>query len=104
NGTSTFIMPGQASVVQPGGFLVLPTNSGRRTSDEFTVVPEVSVGLGYQITQRLRGTIGYTFIYWPNVYRAGDQIDTRVNISQLPFATGPGTLVGAPRPAPRLKE
>ena len=63
----------------------------------------MSLDAGYQITPRLRGTVGYTFIYWPNVFRPGDQIDTNINLSQLPFVTGPGTLVGAAVPAPRNK-
>jgi hypothetical protein len=38
---------------------------------------------------------GYSFIYWPGVARAGEQIDFALNPTQLP----PGTLVGPARPA-----
>ena len=62
------------------------------------VVPEVALKLGYQVTPGLRIHAGYDFLYWSNVVRPGNVIDTGINPSQLP----PGPLVGASRPAPRL--
>jgi hypothetical protein len=50
--------------------------------------------VGYDLTCNLRATVGYTFIHWCQVARAGDQIDRGVNPSQLP----PADLDGAPRP------
>ena len=79
----------------PGGFLALPTNIGSFHRDRFAVVPEVGLTLGYQLTDHLRVSAGYTFIYWSKVARPGDQIDLTINPSQLP----PGHLVGAARPA-----
>jgi hypothetical protein len=79
-----------------GGFLALPSNIGRYDSTEFAVVPEVGLTVGYQITPRLRVMMGYTFLYWTNVARPGDQIDLAVNTSQPPLGNG---LVGQPRPA-----
>lgn len=104
NGASLFTVPGQAPVTRPGGFLALPSNIGRRSDDEFTAIPELSAAVGYQVTRRLRATLGYTFIYWPNVVRSGDQIDTTVNQSQLPSVTSPGALMGPARPAPLLND
>jgi hypothetical protein len=102
NGDSLFTMPGQAPVTRQGGFLALPSNSGRRSDDEFTAIPELSAAVGYQFTTCLRATMGYTYIHWPNVVRSGDQIDMTVNRSQLPRVSGPGALVGPARPAPLL--
>ena len=39
-------------------------------------------------------SLGYSFIYWSRLARPGDQIDTDLNLSQLP----PGPLAGAARP------
>ena len=78
----------------PAGLLVQSTNSGLHSRDVFAVVPELGVTVGYQLTARLRATFGYTFLYWSQVARPGDQIDLDVNPSQL---TSDG-LVGAPRP------
>ncbi|MCI0682644.1 MAG: BBP7 family outer membrane beta-barrel protein [Gemmataceae bacterium] len=81
---------------ETGGFLALPSNIGRYTSTEFAVVPEVGLTLGYQLTPRLRVMMGYSFLYWTNVARPGDQIDLAVNTSQPPLGNG---LVGQARPA-----
>jgi hypothetical protein len=80
NGTST---------TDVGGLLALPTNIGRYARDEFAVMPELGATLGYQLTPRLRATVGYNFIYWSRVARAGDQIDTNVNSRLLPNDSRP---------------
>jgi hypothetical protein len=84
----------------PGGFLALPTNSGSFHKDEFAVVPEAGLIVGYQVSECLRVFTGYTFLYWSKVARPGDQIDLAINPSQLP----PGHLVGQPRPAFNLHD
>lgn len=99
NGTTVFTNPGGAPVSQQGGLLALPTNIGSYSRDQFAVVPEIGINVGRQLTCHLRVFAGYTFMYWSSVVRPGDQIDFGVNTTQLPTATGPGTLVGAARPA-----
>jgi len=84
------------SAPDTGGFLALPSNIGRYNSTEFAVVPEVGLTVGYQLTPRVRVMMGYSFLYWTNVARPGDEIDLAVNTSQPPLGTG---LVGQPRPA-----
>ncbi len=54
-----------------GGLVFQPATYSR---DRFTVVPEVGVNLGYQFTSYLRGSLGYNFLYWSSVARAGDQL------------------------------
>lgn len=94
--TVTVPIPGAPPdvAVTPAGLLAQGTNSGLHTRDVFAVVPELGVTIGYQLSPRLRATFGYTFLYWSQVARPGDQIDLDVNPSQL---TSDG-LVGAPRP------
>jgi len=67
-----------------GGLLAQRTNSGTFVRNQFGVIPELGATLGYQVTQRMRLTAGYSFIYWSNVVRPGDQIDTTVNPNLLP--------------------
>ncbi len=43
--------------------------------DEFAMVPELGVTVGYDLAPRLRATVGYTFLYWSMLARAGDQLD-----------------------------
>lgn len=93
---------GSTSRTQPtaeteaGGLLALPgANIGSFKRDRFSVVPEVGATIGYQLTDQLRLTTGYTFIYWSNVVRAGDQINLDINPQRLPFS---GQDPGVARP------
>ena len=67
-----------------GGLLALPSNIGRFTSEHFSVVPELGVSLGYQVTDQLRVTVGYNLLYWTSVIRPGEQIDRVVDETQIP--------------------
>jgi hypothetical protein len=96
DGSTVIAPPGGPPVVSPGGLLAQPTNIGRYTSDRFAVVPEVGVRLGVQATERLRAFVGYDFLYWSNVVRAGDQVDLRVNTNQI---APPRPLAGPAVPA-----
>jgi hypothetical protein len=76
------------------GLLALPSNIGRFSRDQFSVVPEVGINLGYQVCEHLRLFVGYNFIYWNNVARPGSLIDPVVNTTQQ----SGGTLTGPARP------
>jgi hypothetical protein len=92
--------PGAAVVRAPGGLLALPTNIGSYSRNEFAVVPEVGVNLGFWLSNNLIARVGYNFLYWSDVARPGDQVDLGVNPTQLP----PGTLVGPARPSFRFHD
>ncbi|HEY2784804.1 MAG TPA: BBP7 family outer membrane beta-barrel protein, partial [Fimbriiglobus sp.] len=66
----------------PNNLLVGPTNAGRYTDQYFAVVPEADVRLGYCLTDRVRITSGYSFLYWSKVQRAADQIDLTVGANR----------------------
>ena len=100
-GQTQFFQPaGNLVSTQQGGLLALPTNIGGHTRTVFSVVPEVGLNVGYQLTDNLRIYVGYTVIVWTNVARPGQQIDRTINSNQLPTVAGPGSLGGGPaRPA-----
>lgn len=77
------------------GLLALASNSGVHQRDEFSVLPELNVTLGYQLTDHLKVTFGYTGIYWSNVVRPGQHIPTMIDTNQLP---PPITGTTDPRP------
>jgi hypothetical protein len=85
-GTTTITEPGLAPVSFNSGVLALDTNSGQFCSPVFSVVPELRINLGYQLSDRLRAFVGYNLLYWGSVYRAGEQIDLRINPDFLPPA------------------
>jgi hypothetical protein len=94
NGFTRITSPAGVSTVNAGGLLTQPTNIGSFSADKFAVVYEAETMLGYQLTDSIRAFAAYSFLYWSNVARAGDQIDLVVNSSQIP----PGTLNGVARP------
>jgi hypothetical protein len=88
-----------------GGLLATSTNIGHYTRDQFGVVPEVGLTVGYQVTDHVRVFVGYNFLYWSDVVRPADQIDRTINPRTVPNAvTLTPTLVprgsaNPPRPA-----
>lgn len=74
---------GVLPLVVPGsGLFVQPSNLGRFNRYRITVVPEVNVTAGYQVTSYLRIFGGYDFLYLSKVLRPGYQINTGINVSQ----------------------
>lgn len=65
------------------GFLAQSSNIGTFERNQFTMVPELGLTAGYQLTKRVRLTTGYSLIYWGNVVRPGDQIDSNINPNLL---------------------
>ena len=66
------------------------TNSGTYQRDEFTVIPQLGLELGYQVNCHWRAYIGYNLLYWGSVARAADQIDLNVDPRNFPPITQPG--------------
>lgn len=95
NGNTRVTVPGLPTVTNAGGLLAQGSNIGHFTQNVYAWVPEFGATVGRQLTPRLRATVGYTFLYWSDVPRPGNQIDVAVNPTQIP----PGTLTGAARPA-----
>jgi hypothetical protein len=81
NANGTTLSGGQ---LLPGGMLVSPLLAGRYHRDEFAVIPEFGINLGYHLTQHLRMTAGYTFFYLSNAVRPGDQLDSLFSTPRSP--------------------
>jgi hypothetical protein len=80
--------------VRQAALLAQETNIGVYENDKFAAVPEFGITIACHVTPRLRITFGYGLIYWSRVARPGDQIDRRLNLSQL----DPQGLVGPALP------
>jgi hypothetical protein len=100
----TFIIDGSTTLnaidgtrtTVPGGTYAQPSNIGRYTSTDFSVIPELTLTSGYQITSNLRLTVGYNLLYWSRVMRVGNNIDR--NVDQTPTLSPTG-IVPAIQPA-----
>lgn len=103
-GSTLIAPPGELPMLARGGLLALPTNIGKYHHDDFAVVPEVSINVGYQVTNHLKAFAGYSFLYWSSVGRPGDQIDPGIDVSRLPINQPVGGPLGPARPAFAFKE
>jgi len=99
NGATRITTTTGPAIVLPGDLLTAPSNIGNYSRDQFSVVPEVGVNVGYQVTNNVRVYVGYTFLYWSNVQRPGEAIDLQVNSTRVPTAPFFGVAPSGP-PAP----
>ena len=91
NGHTIITTPGGVPTIYSGGLLAQPSNIGHYERDEFAVMPWAGIRFGCQVTTQLRVYVGYDYAYLSNVLRAGEQIDLRVNTTQIPPRTVPPT-------------
>lgn len=89
SGSTTTTPPGGVPTTLPGGLYAQGSNIGSYSRDAFAVIPEFGLRVGAQVTDHARVFVGYNYLYWSDVARAGDQIDRRVNPNQIP-PTVPG--------------
>ncbi len=80
-GERTFHTPTERTV-QPVGLYVQPSNAGDFRQGQFDIVTELGINVGYSVTDSLRAHVGYTFLYWTNPVRPGDQIDLAIDLDQ----------------------
>jgi hypothetical protein len=98
-GTSALDQPGLPSINVSGGQFAAPSNSGRATRDEFAVMPELELTLGYQLNQNYRVFIGYDLLYLNRVARPGSQVDLIVDTRGNPIDPAfTGEATSFPRP------
>lgn len=100
SGGQTQIGPGAVTPTVPGGLLALNSNIGHFSKNRLSFIPEVGVTVGYDVTSRLQLTMGYNMIYWSNVLRPGDQIDTTLDLTRVPILNDPRVFPQAANVAP----
>jgi hypothetical protein len=84
----------------PGGVFALPSNIGRTTGDDFTVVPELEARVGYQFGRHLGVFAGYNITYWSRVVRPGDQVNRGLSVAQISTANAFGRPSDNSQPSP----
>jgi hypothetical protein len=77
-----------------GGVLANVDCDGRERQDRFTVIPEFTLNLGYQITPQFQAFLGYNFMYINNVVRVGDVISPIANPGTIPSRPEFGLTAG----------
>jgi hypothetical protein len=98
NGATTVTNPGGTPTKFVGGLLATPSNIGTLGRDFGSVVPELGLQVGCQLTRHVRAWLGYSLLYLNDAVYAGRQIDTTVNTNLL-APNNPAQPVGPFRPA-----
>ncbi|MCS6850584.1 MAG: BBP7 family outer membrane beta-barrel protein [Gemmataceae bacterium] len=94
NGYTVQVAP-NGVLVSSGGLLALPgANIGQFTRSSFSVAPEAGITIGFQLTDHIKATIGYSVLIWTGVLRPGDQIDPKIDFNRVPSFRAAG--VSAP--------
>lgn len=65
------------------GLYAEPTNVGSYHRWNFGMVEELGLNFGYNLHERVRLQVGYSFMYVVGVIRPGDQVNTNVNVQPL---------------------
>lgn len=102
NNHQTITIDGQTIITVPpnmpdtynAGVLASGSNSNVYQRDVLTLIPQLSLELGYQVSRHCRAYVGYDILYWGSVARAADQIDLHVDTRNIP----PVTETGLPFP------
>ncbi|MFN0016851.1 MAG: BBP7 family outer membrane beta-barrel protein [Pirellulaceae bacterium] len=93
-GTRNVSFPPGPGTATTGGLLAQPSNIGTHVQDKICYIPEMTLNLAYHVRPTVSLHVGYNLIWMSNVVVSGDQIDRRVNLSQVP-----GPVVGPNLPA-----
>jgi hypothetical protein len=97
-GQSSLSGTGGPTQTVPGGLLAAGSTSGRSGHDQFSVVPEGLVAAGIDIAHNVRLYAGYSYLFWDDVLRPGNQINRIQNPSAVPTSLTFGAGLGTPVP------
>ena len=83
NGSTQVSVPGSPTNQFPGGLLALSTNSGSHNHYDWTAAPEFDLTLSWNVTDKVRLSLGYSLLFFFDVARASDQINLNINPNLL---------------------
>ncbi len=83
SGSTVTTVPGEPPASSNSGLLATPNNIGTFERDEFAIVPELNLSVGYKLNNQVEMTVGYSFIHWSNVILAGGLVDPNSSTVQL---------------------
>lgn len=78
-GETYVVPPAGPSQALAGGLLARPSNIGNYNRNVFSIVPELGLQLGLQVTDNMRVFVGYNLLVWTNVQRPGAAVPRAVN-------------------------
>ncbi len=91
SGATTVVNGSGVANTAPGGVLATTANIGTYHQARFSLVPEEDLNFSLAITPYISARLGYSFIYWSNVVRPGDQVSRVVSPTLVPSDPTYGT-------------
>ncbi len=86
------------TLLQPIGIFTEPSNIGHFQRNQFAIMPEIKLKLGYQLSKNIIPFITYNCLYINKIIRPGKEIDRNINLTQNSFVGGTGVLSGVIAP------
>ncbi len=90
DGQTTITPLGGTTQTYDAGVLAGGTNGGVYQRDQFTIIPQLGLEVGYQLNCHWRAYLGCDLLYWGAVTRAADQIDLNLDPRNFPPITAQG--------------
>ena len=81
--------------IEPGGILAQASNIGSHNHTVASLTAQIGLNANVCLAKCLYANAGYSFLYWGNVVRAGEQIDKKVHPGLFPPYTAPPGTIGA---------
>lgn len=97
-GNTTLLRADGSRAVLPGGVRALPSNSGRDTNTDFSLLGETGIEIGLQLTKRASLRVGYNLLYVTDLLRPASAVSPVVSLGQVPIDPSFGSGTGAARP------
>jgi len=97
SGLGAPVDPIRAGLLSAGGQV------SRNSRFELSFAPEVSLKVGYRVTDHISVTAGYQYLYLTNVARPGQQIQRGINPTQIPSGQNFGAAGGPGNPAVNIQ-
>ena len=76
----------------------LGSNGNGGSNTRFSAIPEVGANIGIQLMPGVFVRVGYSFLYWSSVARAGQQINRNLDVTQIPTSQFYGLNGGTGQP------
>jgi hypothetical protein len=87
----------------PEGLYTVGANSGKDSRTRISVISEVGLRCGFELTDGLTLHVGGMLLYWGNIARPGDQLNRNLNPQLVPSNLAFGTVTGPAEPARRFE-
>ncbi|MBL8799824.1 MAG: BBP7 family outer membrane beta-barrel protein [Planctomycetia bacterium] len=89
--------------IVPEGLYVVGANNGTASRTRLSVISEVGLRCGVELTEGLTVHVGGMLLFWSDIARPGEQFNRNLNPQLVPSNVAFGTVTGPAEPARRFE-